>query len=180
MKELIDIQYRLKAPKDTVNNKYFKYRTTAGILEAVKPLLKEYNMYVLLSDDIASVGGSKYFLKATASLYSADGTMVAQTSACAELDKYQGMSCGQATGASSSYARKYALCGLFAIDDSKCDPDAQPENAQAMEARDFMAKNPTGLTAYCEMFHHTKLEEFTQQELVECYNRLVAKGHIKK
>lgn len=177
MKEIVNIQYELKAPKEE-NSKYFKYRTAEGILEVVKPLLKQYGLYILLSDDITTVGGSKYFVKSTAGLYNTDGTLVAQTTACAEIEKGNGMSAAQSTGASSSYARKYALCGLFAIDDSKNDPDTLPSTQQAIEANDYMQKHENAFAAYCTMFNHTKLDEFSQEELVEIYVRLKQRNKI--
>lgn len=124
MKELSIIQQRLKAPKDQ-NNSYgnYKYRKASDILEAVKPLLAEANLSILLDDEVQVMEG-KAFLIATASLYREDGSKIASTRAFAQMDAHKGMSAEQATGAASSYARKYALCGLLAIDDSTDDPDS--------------------------------------------------------
>ena len=121
MNELSRVQRSLKAPKDQVNGfgKY-KYRKAEDILQAVKPRLE--NLSLVISDDIEVIG-NRFFLKATASLCNIDGTPVATAHAYAELDEHKGMSKEQATGAASSYARKYALCGLLAIDDSTDDPD---------------------------------------------------------
>ena len=124
MKGLSIIQQRLKAPKDQ-NNSYgnYKYRKASDILEAVKPLLAEENLSILLDDEVQVMEG-KAFLIATATLLAADGSKIASTRAFAQMDAHKGMSAEQATGAASSYARKYALCGLLAIDDSTDDPDS--------------------------------------------------------
>ena len=121
------IQAKLKAPKDQYNSfgKY-KYRSAEGILEAVKPLLKELNCTLWITDEMVEVGGRVY-VKATACFTCTDTTGLAgplQVSAYArESETKSGMDASQITGAASSYARKYALNGLFAIDDTK-DADA--------------------------------------------------------
>ena len=121
------IQAKLKAPKDQYNSfgKY-KYRSAEGILEAVKPILREQDCLLWITDEIVEVGGRVY-VKATACLTCCDTSGLAgalQVSAYArESDTKAGMDCSQITGAASSYARKYALNGLFAIDDTK-DADA--------------------------------------------------------
>lgn len=121
------IQDKLKAPKDQYNSfgKY-KYRSAESILEAVKPLLKEQNCILWITDEVVEVGGRVY-VKATANFTPSDVTGLAgplQVSAYArESESKAGMDASQITGAASSYARKYALNGLFAIDDTK-DADA--------------------------------------------------------
>lgn len=135
MKRLSRIQLALKAPKDQKNkagNFSFSYRKASDILQAVKPLLEEEHLSILLADSIHESGG-RFFLKATASLYDAEGELIADTSAYAEMGPHAGMSAEQATGAASSYARKYALCGLFAIDDSTSDPDTISPLPQRIE-----------------------------------------------
>lgn len=121
MKRLAKIQRAIKAPKDQ-KGYGFVYRKASDILQAVKPLLEEDNLTILLNDRIEEISG-KYFLIADAGLYAEDGKEIAKTSAFAMMDAHKGMSAEQATGAASSYARKYALCGLLAIDDSSNDPD---------------------------------------------------------
>lgn len=132
MKELSLIQRALRAPKDQRNNfGKFMYRKASDILQAVKPLLAEQDMSVILDDEIVEKSG-RLFLRATVSLLGSDGMEICVTKGYAELDKHAGMSAEQAVGAASSYARKYALCGLFAIDDSTDDPDGiEPKRAQA-------------------------------------------------
>lgn len=120
MKRLIEIQKELKAPKGQYNSfgKY-KYRNCEDILEAVKPLLASRNLFITLNDDIVAVN-ERYYVKATATIFDTEGKEIAHTSAFArEEENKKGMDGSQVTGASSSYARKYALNGLFAIDDTK-------------------------------------------------------------
>lgn len=124
MKRLIEIQQALKVSKDNIN-KFggFTYRSASQILEKVKPLLAEKKLSVLLSDNLECYA-NRVFLRATAGVYDESGTCIAASTSAAELDQHKGMSKEQQTGSASSYARKYALCGLFAIDDSSADPDS--------------------------------------------------------
>jgi hypothetical protein len=124
MKNLIKIQSELKSPKTQRNNfGNYNYRNCEDILEAVKPLLDKYECTLTISDDIVEVGGRVY-IKATATFYDIKLGINSSVSAYArEPEQQKGMSESQITGASSSYARKYALNGLFLIDDTK-DADA--------------------------------------------------------
>lgn len=122
--KLLQIQGRLKAPKGQYNEfgKY-KYRSCEDILEALKPLLAEVKAAVTLNDEIVQVG-ERIYIKATASFIDTEDKQTITTTAYArEEETKKGMDGSQITGASSSYARKYALNGLFAIDDNK-DSDA--------------------------------------------------------
>jgi len=114
--KLHDIQTQLKAPKNQFNQfgKY-NYRSCEDILEAVKPLLN--GLVLLLSDDIIQIG-DRYYVKATATLTDGKETISNPAYAREEADK-KGMDASQLTGATSSYARKYALAGLFLLDDNK-------------------------------------------------------------
>lgn len=169
---LIHIQGELKAPKSQ-ENKFggYKYRSCEDILEAVKPLLKKEKVTLTISDDIIEVGGRVY-VKATAKL--SDGEDTISTSAFArEAEAKKGMDDSQITGSASSYARKYALNGLFAIDDTK-DADATNTHdrgkteaqtldnrpataAQIMRIKDTI-ENIAGLLQYYKV---TRLEELT-------------------
>lgn len=124
-----EIQQTLKSPKDSRNEfgKY-NYRTCSAILEAVKPLLGPATLIV--SDELVLIG-ERYYIKATATYTNKDeGETFAATAYAREpLDK-RGMDEAQITGASSTYARKAALSGLFAIDDSSNDPDATNTHGQ--------------------------------------------------
>lgn len=117
--KLIEIQQRLKAPKGQFNafGKY-KYRSAEDILEAVKPLLSECKIYLTLSDEIVNLG-NRYYIKSTARLSETISDFIEVTAYAREEETKKGMDGSQITGASSSYARKYALNGLFAIDDNK-------------------------------------------------------------
>jgi hypothetical protein len=131
MKRLAKIQRAIKAPKDQ-KGYGFVYRKASDILQALKPLLEEDNLTILLNDRIEEISG-KYFLIADAGLYAEDGKEITKTSAFAMMDAHKGMSAEQATGAASSYARKYALCGLLAIDDSSNDPDGLERPVETKE-----------------------------------------------
>ena len=129
MKRIIAIQQQLSIGKSNEGDGgRFKYRTAEEIIERLKPLLKEQNLAVTLSDKVQEIGG-RVFLVATATLWGVDGTCM-ETTGVAELDKHlnkydkQSMSNEQCTGSASSYARKYALCGMFAIDNAEADPDS--------------------------------------------------------
>lgn len=135
MKELINIQQGLKAPKNNFNQfgKY-KYRSAEGILEAVKPLLGKNGCTLTITDEVQFVG-ARYYIKATAELRNSQGESVSVSALAREEETKKGMDASQITGTASSYARKYALNGLFAIDDTK-DADAlntTPEYTQADE-----------------------------------------------
>jgi hypothetical protein len=122
--KLQGIQSSLKAPKGQTN-KFggYRYRSAEDILEALKPLLGEWGCSLVIQDDMVEVGGRVY-VKASANLIDNETESVLSTSAFArEAEVKKGMDDAQITGSASSYARKYALNGLFAIDDTK-DPDA--------------------------------------------------------
>ena len=118
MKKLQQIQAELKAPKNQRNNfgKY-NYRSCEDILEAVKPLLSKYNCTLTVSDEIYEVG-SLVYVESVAVI--SDGENQVHTKAQAGIDpNRKGMDIAQSFGSSSSYSRKYALNGLFLIDDTK-------------------------------------------------------------
>jgi hypothetical protein len=119
METLVKIQNELKVPKGNLNKfGNYKYRSAEDILEAVKPILLKYNVTLTLSDEIILIG-NKIFLKATAKLNDTICYGYAETS------EHKGMSAEQTTGTASSYARKYALNGLFLIDETEVDADSQ-------------------------------------------------------
>ena len=118
MKELIAIQSELKAPKSQFN-KFggYKYRKAEDILEAVKPLLAKQKCTLIITDDVVLIG-NRIYVKATATIKNEKGECETTTGWAREEETKKGMDGSQITGASSSYARKYALNGLFAIDDN--------------------------------------------------------------
>ena len=117
---LAQIQSEIIARKDQINNYAgFKYRTAEGILAEVKPVVNKYGFYIKLSDEIKQIGGS-LFLESRAELLDNSGqVIISSTAAALHEEARKGMSPAQLSGATSSYARKYALCGLFGIDDAE-------------------------------------------------------------
>ena len=125
--KLLSIQTELKAPKNKENTfgKY-KYRSCEDILEAVKPLLKKHNCLLTISDSIENIG-ERYYIKATTTIRdSENGETISNSALARETADKKGQDDSQITGTASSYARKYALNGLFLIDDTK---DADTDEA---------------------------------------------------
>jgi len=128
--KLAAVQKVLKAPKNQYNSfgKY-SYRSCEDILEAAKPLCIENGLILTISDDIVAVG-ERYYIKATATVTDVqDGEKVECTGIAREAEERKGMDSSQVTGSASSYARKYALNGLFSIDDTK-DADATNDHGK--------------------------------------------------
>ena len=122
--KLLTIQSQLKAPKNQFNSfgKY-SYRSCEDILEGLKPLLDKVKATLIIEDEIVQIG-DRYYIKATATLIDVvEGQKIHATAYAREDETKKGMDLAQITGSTSSYARKYALNGLFAIDDTK-DSDA--------------------------------------------------------
>ena len=133
--KLQGIQSSLKAPKGQTN-KFggYTYRSAEDILTAVKPLLTKYGVTLVRSDDIVGVEGRVY-VKATAVLAESESDYSIQVQGFArEAESRKGMDDSQITGSASSYARKYALNGLFAIDDTK-DADATNDHGKKAQAK---------------------------------------------
>ena len=141
--KLLSVQAQLKAPKSQYNSfgKY-NYRNCEDILEAVKPICKEFNALVWLSDEIVLIG-DRYYVKATASFVDVEnGEKLTAVAFAREEESKKGMDGSQVTGASSSYARKYALNGLFDIDDTK---DSDTTNTHGKDVSEtVIPKNATG------------------------------------
>lgn len=166
-KKLLEIQTELKAPKGQYNSfgKY-KYRSCEDILEAVKPICKKHNVTLIISDEIVSIGdnssttytenyydkdlkkenvrnvvtgGQRYYIKATATIIDIeDGSNLSNTAYAREEETKKGMDGSQITGTASSYARKYALNGLFCIDDTK---DADTDEYKEQTEKDKIIDN---------------------------------------
>lgn len=117
--QLLEVQKELKAPKGQYNSfgKY-NYRSCEDILEAVKPILSKNGLSLVLSDSVI-LSGDWHYIMATARLKNADGEAIEVTAYARESQSKKGMDDSQITGTASSYARKYALNGLFLIDDTK-------------------------------------------------------------
>ena len=117
--KLSQIQSKLNAPKGQYNSfgKY-NYRNCEDILQALKPILSEHKCHVSLSDEVVIVG-NRFYIKATATITDSENNSFSTTAFAREAESKKGMDESQVTGSTSSYARKYALNGLFAIDDNK-------------------------------------------------------------
>ena len=165
MKELITIQSELKAPK-TQFNRFggYKFRKAEDILEAVKPLLNKQKCTLVITDDIVMVG-NRIYVKATATIKNEKGEFETSTGWAREEETKKGMDGSQITGASSSYARKYALNGLFAIDDnadSDTTNDGQHQAAQQQSTQHQAAQTQTAQSAQqpaAQQYHTNNLNE---------------------
>ena len=141
--KLLAIQTELKAPKGQYNTfgKY-KYRSCEDILEAVKPLLTKHKATVYITDSIKQIG-ERYYIEATAHFVDVEsGESIEVTAYAREEESKKGMDGSQVTGASSSYARKYALNGMFDIDDTK-DSDATNEQTKEQPTNKPTVNKPT-------------------------------------
>ena len=157
--KLLNIQQELKAPKGQKNTfGNYKYRSCEDILEAVKPILAKNKCVLTISDTLENIG-ERYYVKATAILIDSEsGENIINTAYARESVEKKGMDDSQITGATSSYARKYALNGLFAIDDTK-DADTDEFQKQVKEK-----SNREQLIDYC------KEHKLDMKEISEAYN----------
>lgn len=191
--KLLNIQSELKAPKGQFNSfgKY-NYRSCEDILEALKPLLVKNKATLKIGDEIIHLG-DRYYIKATATLTDIESGESVSTNAFArEEETKKGMDASQITGSTSSYARKYALNGLFAIDDTKDsdftnkheekENDAPKKLSEAQVKRLFAIANNKGFTvadvkkAIVKDYNKINAEDLTKQEYDELCNRLENAG----
>ena len=178
IEKLSRIQAALKAPKNQRNDfgKY-NYRSCEDILEAVKPLLAKEGLVLTITDSVEMIG-NRYYVKATATV--TDGEKSISTTAFArESDDKKGMDAAQITGASSSYSRKYALNGLFCIDDTK-DADAlntgEPQKAKAKKPETKTEETRETFKAYLKsVADQAKAQHLKNEEIRE-----IMKGRYKK
>lgn len=151
---LCKVQAELEVPKDR-NNAFggFKYRKCEDILRAVKPLLTPHGVTVVLSDEIVQVG-EWFFVKSTATIGRGEASFSC-TAYARHAEERKGMDAAQVTGSASSYARKYALCGLFGISDAD-DPDDPPQAAPGVTPAALPLPNRTasGRTAFPVIPNH--------------------------
>lgn len=175
--KLVAIQNELKAPKGRKNTfGGYKYRSCEDIMEAVKPLLAKYRVMLTVRDEVEHIG-DRYYIKAIAYIEDIDSDGFYSVGAFArEDDQKKGMDAAQVTGSSSSYARKYALNGLFLIDDTKdADTDEfQRENAGRMaEGNKLPAEHKEARKAhFCEVCGKPVSEKLAQRSME------VNNGHI--
>ncbi len=188
-----DIQHKLKAPKGQYNSfgKY-NYRSCEDILEGVKPLLKEHNLALLIDDEIVQIG-ERYYVKATAKI--TDGReFVSATAYAREPDTKKGMDESQITGATSSYARKYALNALLCIDDTK-DADTMDNSKKPVQQtqetvynwQTLKARATQGGISEDELVHYVtetfkvkKPSELTQEHYQQAFNWVNAQRYAKR
>lgn len=158
MKELIAIQSELKAPKSQFN-KFggYKYRKAEDILEAVKPLLNKQKCTLTITDDIVMVG-NRIYVKANATIKNEKGEYETTTGWAREEETKKGMDSSQITGASSSYARKYALNGLFAIDDN-ADSDTTNDGQHQAAQQQTQTQQPAAQQQASSQYHPNDLNE---------------------
>lgn len=153
------IQSELVAPKNLRNTfGGYNYRSAESILEALKPHLKEHGATLTISDEIVEVGG-RIYVKATVSLM-AEGETITATAFAREAETKKGMDESQITGACSSYARKYALNGLFCIDDTK-DADATNDHGKDSQEAPVVKAGPTLEQVLKSIADVTSLESLT-------------------
>lgn len=173
---LLAIQQELKAPKGQYNSfgKY-KYRSCEDILEAVKPLLRKHNCTLVISDDIVMLG-TRFYIKATVTL-SNGGESVMTTAFAREEEEKKGADSSQITGAASSYARKYALNGLFCIDDNK-DSDSTNNGGKPVEP----AENPLMEAAMSDVRNakDTQALKAVWEEYTSLHSNKVFKGMVNQ
>ena len=193
IEKIVAIQSELKAPKGQYNSfgKY-NYRSCEDILEGVKPLLTKHGLVLTIQDSIDLIG-DRFYVKATATI--TDGKEQLSTSAYAResLDK-KGMDASQVTGATSSYARKYALNGLLAIDDTK-DADTMDNSKKPVQQTQETVYNWQTLKARAtqggiseddlvhyvtETFKVSKPSELTQEHYQQAFNWVNAKRHAQR
>jgi hypothetical protein len=174
------VQAKLKAPKGQYN-KFggYYYRSCEDILEAVKPLLAEVKAAVTITDEIVLIGG-RYYVKATAMFIDTESTdkhgfCVDNTAYAREDETKKGMDGSQITGASSSYARKYALNGLFAIDDTKDgDNNEQPQptlSKELLAEAERLNIDLNNVATYLKK----PVENLTNEDLQQCIARKAKK-----
>lgn len=170
--KLLNIQSELKAPKGQMNNfGNYRYRSCEDILEAVKPLLKKYKLTMRISDDIVEVGG-RIYVRANVTITDTekDFDFVTNMAYARESEAKKGMDESQLTGTASSYARKYALNGMFLIDDTK-DADTDEFNPKKKMV-DRIKELSTDLTTITNHYGVKKIENLTEEQMKDVIKQL--------
>lgn len=175
--KLSKVQMELKAPKGQYNSfgKY-KYRSCEDILEAIKPILEKHKLTLRMTDELVCIG-ERYYVKATAYLYDSEKStdMLGTTAYARESEKKTGMDESQITGTASSYARKYALNGLFLIDDTKdADTDEYHEQTNKMISKkqiETIKELVDDIDAMLNYFKIEKIEDMTSSQADEIIKR---------
>ena len=193
--KLMNIQYELKCNKSQYNSfGRYAYRSSEDILEAVKPLLYKYKATLVINDDIVLIG-DRFYVKATSKITDIEtGECVESTAFAREDESQKGMSSAQVTGSVSSYARKYSMNALFAIDDNKDDdainmhgkdikPNMTPVGglSEAQIKRLLAIGNKSGfnkdtIVKTVKKLYGCELKDMTREQYNEVCNRLESKG----
>jgi hypothetical protein len=169
---LLEVQSSLVAPKNQRNNfGNYNYRSQEDILEAVKPLLKDRGLTLIITDEVKSVGEYTYIESNAVLSFKGEST---NARACAGIAEQKGMSIAQSFGASSSYARKYALNGLFLIDDVKDDDagykqsKAKPQSSKGLpKSKPVLNRNSSNWGSACNSI---KAKEVTPEQAASKYD----------
>ena len=169
--QLANVQHELKCNKSLYNSfgKY-SYRSTELIMEAVKPLLFENNLCLVITDSVELIG-DRFYIKATATVYNKDGEQISTTAYAREEEVKKGMDASQITGSTSSYARKYALNGLLAIDDTK-DADATNTHGVTDNSKTTVTNNKANNT--------TNTYKLTEGQIKRLYAIGYKKGYSRE
>lgn len=175
-KSLIEVQSKLKAPKGQYNSfgKYH-YRSAEDVLEAVKPLLAEQGLLLTINDEIVTLG-DRYYVKATATITNGEDEISCVAYAREEESK-KGYDGSQVTGASSSYARKYALNGLFCIDDAK---DSDYTNTGQKAAKTATNEAKADDNPLLDMAMSDAANAYSLEALKEVWNNHSGLHHVQK
>lgn len=176
--KLIAVQRELKAPKgqrNTFGN--YNYRSCEDILEAVKPILAKHGLLLTLSDEMVEVGG-RIYVKAMAMVQSGEESEIV-TAYAREEETKKGMDASQITGAASSYARKYALNGLFCIDDTKDSDATNTHGREEAPKETAKAEEPKKSEAVCERCGR-KLVPYTGADGKEISVQKHCSGSVRK
>lgn len=176
LKTLMQIQQQFRAVKDQRNEfGGFNYRNVEVMLTELKPILAEHDSVITFNDEIVEMNG-RWYVEATATLHTPEGSIGCRASA-REQETKKGMDAAQITGSCSTYARKYALCGLLAVDDGSRDPDAQKNTdmitkGQVKTLVSVAESVGSDLSDICDYFKVNTLEEMTAEEYGKCLNML--------
>lgn len=163
---LVNIQHELKAPKNQRNSfGGYNYRSCEDILEAVKPILFKYGVAVVIEDEIVAVG-NRVYVRATAKLKNGQDIIAHSIAYAREPETKKGMDEAQITGATSSYARKYALNGLFAIDDTK--------DADTMDNREETKQVKSVTPEEAQEYYQSYLDALESADDIDTINTIVA------
>lgn len=188
-RRLVELQNELNAPKSQFNKfGNYAYRNCEDIYNAVKPLLKKYHMTLRMSDEIEYIG-DRYYVRTTAWLTDAvtDSECMTVSAYAREEETKKGMDSSQITGASSSYARKYALNGLFLIDDVKDSDTTNTEskiefkNEEMKDGKyrqwldDFFWKRPERLARFLNHYRIERVDQLDQVITLKEIDRIITK-----